>query len=62
MILSFSKAELVALSETVKEMMFVTQLLGRIMISVKLPVITRVDNTYVCQVLLLPCHSGEQSN
>ena len=42
--LSSSEAEWVALSEGVKEVMFVTQLLGSTKISVKLPVMTRVDN------------------
>ena len=42
--LSSSVAEYVALSEAVKEVMFVIQLLGSIKIVVKYPVMVRVDN------------------
>ena len=44
MTLSSSEAEWVALSEAVKEVIFVTQLLGSMKISVKLLVMVRVDN------------------
>ena len=42
--LSSSEAEWVALSEAVKEIMFVLQLLENMKIKVKLPVTVRVDN------------------
>ena len=42
--LSSSEAEYVALSEVVKEVMFVIQLLGSMKIVVKYPVMVRVDN------------------
>ena len=38
------EAEYVALSEAIKKVIFVNQLLGRLMISVKYPVTVRVDN------------------
>ena len=42
--LSSSEAEWVALSEAVKEIMFVQQLLESMKIQVRLPIIVRVDN------------------
>ena len=42
--LSSSEAEWVALSEAAKEVMFMIQLLGSMKISVKLPIMIRVDN------------------
>ena len=44
MTLSSSEAELVALSEAMKKVMFLIQLPRSIKISVKLPVIVHVDN------------------
>ena len=44
MMLSSSEAEWVGLPEAVKEVMFVIQLLGCMKISVKIPVMARVDN------------------
>ena len=43
--LSSSEAELVALSEAVKEVKFIAQLLQSMGMKVKLPIICRVDNT-----------------
>ena len=42
--LSGSEAELVALSETAKKIVFMIQLLKILKISIKLPVMVRVDN------------------
>ena len=44
MTLSISKAEWLALSEAVKKVMFVIELLGSMTISFKLPVMVRVKN------------------
>ena len=57
--LSSSNAEWVALSEAVKERMFVIQWLRCMKISVKLLFMVRVSNVgavYLWQLILLPCY------
>ena len=48
--LSSSDVEYIALSEAVKEVMFVVQLLGSMKIAVKYPVTVRVDN--ICTIFM----------
>ena len=58
--LSSSEVEYIALSETVKEVMFMIQLLGRNKIVVEYPVIVRVDNTgaiFMASNIIITCHT-----
>ena len=54
-----SETEWIAFPDAVKMVMFMMQLLGSIKISVKLPVMVRVDNKepYLWLVISLPCHA-----
>ena len=58
--LSSSEVEYVALSEAVKEEMFVVQLLGSMKIAVKYPVMVRVDNVgaiFMAGKITTTCHT-----
>ena len=56
---SSSEAEYIALSKAVKEVVFVVQLMRSIQISIKLPVIARVDNVgtifMTSNITTMPC-------
>ena len=58
--LSSSEAEYVALSEAVKDVMFMVQLLGSMKIAVKYPVTVRVDNVgaiFMASNITTSCHT-----
>ena len=60
MSLSSSEAEYIALSEAGKEVMFVDQLLGRMKVWVKYPVMVRVDNAgaiFMASNITTTCHT-----
>ena len=60
MSLSSSEAEYVALSEDVKEVVFVIQLLGSMIISVKYPLLVRVDSigaSFMASNITITCHT-----